>query len=102
MENQLYCEILEFQFVSGKIESDSTITVPWKAKSDYHSKATLSTPKSPMERRISLLKQNITTQLPSLTKTSMANKHKSFGTKISNISKSLLSRNQQHIDSDND
>jgi hypothetical protein len=27
-ENQLYCEILEFQFVSAKIESDNAITVP--------------------------------------------------------------------------
>ena len=101
VEDQLYCEILEFQFVSGKIESDNTITVPWKAKSDSHSKASSSTPKSPMERRISLLRQNLTTQPPSSTKTSMASKLKSFGTKISNISKSLLSHNHEIHDSDN-
>ena len=104
MESQLYCEILEFQFVSSKIESDSTITVPWKAKFDSHSEASSSTPKSSMEKRISLLKQNLTTQPPSSTKTSMASKRKSFGTKIENISKSLLSHNQQRVelnDSDN-
>ncbi|UZO03934.1 uncharacterized protein OCT59_024334 [Rhizophagus irregularis] len=33
-KDQLYCEILEFQFVSAKIESDNSIVVPWKSKSD--------------------------------------------------------------------
>ena len=30
LEKQLYCELLEFQFISTKVESDATINIPWK------------------------------------------------------------------------
>ncbi|CAB4442851.1 unnamed protein product [Rhizophagus irregularis] len=57
-KDQLYCEILEFQFVSAKIESDNSIVVPWKSKSDSRNEGSL---KSVIEQRISLIQQNSTT-----------------------------------------
>ncbi|GES85561.1 hypothetical protein GLOIN_2v1476741 [Rhizophagus clarus] len=50
-ESQLYCEILEFQFVSGKIDTDNTISVPWKSKADSYTES----PKSSLEKRIALI-----------------------------------------------
>ena len=92
-ENQLFCEILEFQFVSAKLEANSTVTVPWKSKTESHAEASLSSPKSAIEQRP-----------PSLTKNSKPNtrnKRKIFTTKLSNISKSLLSKDKQIVlDSD--
>ncbi|EXX68916.1 hypothetical protein RirG_100710 [Rhizophagus irregularis DAOM 197198w] len=58
-KDQLYCEILEFQFVSAKIESDNSIVVPWKSKSDSRNEGSS---KSVIEQRISLIQQNSTTQ----------------------------------------
>ena len=49
VESQLYCEILEFQFVSGKIESDSTITVL------YHGKQNLIPIQKQTHQRLNLL-----------------------------------------------
>lgn len=97
-ENQLFCEILEFQFVSAKMETDNTVTVPWRSKTESHVEASSASPKSPIEQRIASVKQNLATQPPSPTKTSMSNprnKRKTFATKVSNISKSLLSRDQE-------
>ncbi|GBC21998.2 uncharacterized protein OCT59_023913 [Rhizophagus irregularis] len=90
-KDQLYCEILEFQFVSAKIESDNSIVVPWKSKSDSRNEGSS---KSVIEQRISLIQQNSTTQ-PSLSMTSTKNKHKTNMTKITDISRSLLLQNQQ-------
>lgn len=102
-ENQLYCEILEFQFVSAKIESDNTITVPWKAKDNSNNKGNSSS-KSPLEKRIALVQQNSTTQPPSSTKPSTLakNRGKTNTTKIADISRSLLSQTQQNDDKRND
>ena len=96
-ENQLFCEILEFQFVSAKVETNSTVTVPWRLKTESHVEASSTSPKSAIEQRIAFVKQNLATQPPSSTKTSMLNprnKRKMFTTKVSNISKSLLSQDQ--------
>ena len=105
-ENQLFCEILEFQFVSAKVETDSTVTVPWKSKTESHVETSSTSPKSAIEQRIASVKQNLATQPPSSTKTSMSNprnKRKMFATKVSNISKSLLSWDQPiEIASDDD
>ncbi|GET53658.1 hypothetical protein GLOIN_2v1772177 [Rhizophagus irregularis DAOM 181602=DAOM 197198] len=89
--HQLYCEILEFQFVSAKIESDNSIVVPWKSKSDSRNEGSS---KSVIEQRISLIQQNSTTQ-PSLSMTPTKNKCKTNMTKIADISRSLLLQNQQ-------
>jgi hypothetical protein len=100
-ENQLFCEILEFQFVSAKVETDSTVTVPWGSKMGSHVEASSTSPKSAIERRIASVKQGLATQPPSSTKTPISNpknKRKMFTTKVSNISKSLLSRDQQIAD----
>ncbi|GES89267.1 hypothetical protein GLOIN_2v1476741 [Rhizophagus clarus] len=95
-ESQLYCEILEFQFVSGKIDTDNTISVPWKSKADSYTES----PKSSLEKRIALVRQNLTTQESLSTSSSTQNpknKHKTSTTKILDISKSLLSQDQ-HIE----
>ncbi|CAB4491689.1 unnamed protein product [Rhizophagus irregularis] len=89
-KDQLYCEILEFQFVSAKIESDNSIVVPWKSKSDSRNEGSS---KSVIEQRISLIQQNSTTQ-PSLSMTPTKNKRKTNMTKIAGISRSLLLQNQ--------
>ena len=97
-ESQLFCEILEFQFVSAKVKTDSTVAVPWRSKTESHAEASSTSPKSAIEQRIASIKQNLTTQPPSSTKTSMSNprnKRKAFATKVSNISKSLLLCDQQ-------
>ncbi|RIA86293.1 hypothetical protein C1645_878753, partial [Glomus cerebriforme] len=47
---ELYCEILEFQFVSAKVEMDNTISVPWKSKTNSNVEATSSSSKSPIGR----------------------------------------------------
>ncbi|CAB4437277.1 unnamed protein product [Rhizophagus irregularis] len=90
-KDQLYCEILEFQFVSAKIESDNSIVVPWKSKSDSRNEGSS---KSVIEQRISLIQQNSTTQPPS-SMTPTKNKRKTNMTKIADISRSLLLQNQQ-------
>ncbi|CAB5388662.1 unnamed protein product [Rhizophagus irregularis] len=87
-KDQLYCEILEFQFVSAKIESDNSIVVPWKSKSDSRNEGSS---KSVIEQRISLIQQNSTTQ-PSLSMTPTKNKRK---TNMTKIARSLLLQNQQ-------
>src|SRR6266536_6481339 len=94
-ENQLYCEILEFQFISAKVESDNRVVVPWKSKTDSRTEGSS---KSALEQRIALVQQNLTAQPPSSTNplTPAKNKHKTNMTKIADISKSLLLQNQQN------
>ncbi|GBC45232.1 hypothetical protein GLOIN_2v1476741 [Rhizophagus irregularis DAOM 181602=DAOM 197198] len=78
-------------FVSAKIESDNSIVVPWKSKSDSCNEGSS---KSVIEQRISLIQQNSTTQ-PSLSMTPTKNKRKINMTKIADISRSFLLQNQQ-------
>ncbi|CAB5188578.1 unnamed protein product [Rhizophagus irregularis] len=78
-------------FVSAKIESDISIAVPWKSKSDSHNEGSS---KSVIEQRISLIQQNSPTQ-PSSSMTPTKNKRKTNMTKIADISRSLLLQNQQ-------
>ncbi|UZO06959.1 uncharacterized protein OCT59_027263 [Rhizophagus irregularis] len=80
-----------FTFVSAKIESDNSIVVPWKSKSDSCNEGSS---KSVIEQRISLIQQNSTTQ-PSLSMTPTKNKRKINMTKIADISRSFLLQNQQ-------
>ena len=79
---------------------DNSITVPWKAKINSNNEGGSSS-KSALEKRIALVQQNLTTQPPSSTKPSTLDKrrHKTNTMKIADISKSLLSPNQQN---DND
>ena len=70
-ENQLFCEILEFQFVSAKMETDNTVSVPWRSKTESHVEANSISPKSAIEQRIASVKQNLAAQPPLPTKTSM-------------------------------
>ena len=101
-DSQLYCEILEFQFVITKIGTENTISVPWKTNADSHIGSSSSSPKSAIEQRIELIRQNLTTQELSSTNSPTQNhkntKRKSFTTKISEISKSL--QNQIEIQDD--
>ena len=93
-DKQLYCEILEFQFIAGKIETENTVSVPWKNKTDSTSSS--SKPKSAIERRIELVRQNLETKTPpSSTSTPKDQRRHKISTKISEISKSLMSQDQQ-------
>jgi hypothetical protein len=96
---EVHCEILEFQFISGKVESDNSISVPWKNKTD--SSPSSSKTKSAVDKRIDLIRQNLEakTSLPDIPKQSHK-KRKTFLTKTSEIAKSLLSQDQQdkHIE----
>lgn len=91
----MYCEILEFQFVSAKIESDNSVVVPWKSKTDSRTEGSS---KSALEQRIALVQQDLAAQPPSSTNSLMPakNKRKTNMTKIADISKSLLLQNQQN------
>lgn len=101
-ENQLYCEIMEFQFISAKTELDNTITVPWKTKTNLSNEGSSSS-KSALEKRISRVQQNLATQPPSSTKSASAkNRQRTNMTKIADISRSLLSQNQQNDDNQQD
>src|SRR5947199_10561218 len=75
-------------------------------KTESHVETSSTSPKPAIEQRIAFVKQNLATQPPSSTKTSMSNlrnKCKMFATKVSNISKSLLSQDQPiEIASDDD
>jgi hypothetical protein len=104
---EIFCEILEFQFISGKVKSDNTISVPWKNKTD--SSPSSSKSKSAVDRRIDLIRQDLETKTTPLSDTPKQShkKRKFLLTKTSEISKSLLSQDQQgqHIeivDSDED
>lgn len=100
---ELYCEILEFQFISGKVESDNSISVPWRNKTD--SSPSSSKNKPAVDRRIDLIRQNLETKTSPLPDTQSHKKRKFVLTKTSEIAKSLLSQDQQDqpieiIDSD--
>src|SRR5688572_8020448 len=59
-DNQLYCEILEFQFITAsKTETENTVSVPWKVKNEPHTESSSFTPKSSIERRIDLVRQSL-------------------------------------------
>lgn len=102
-DNQLYCEILEFQFVTAKTEMESSISVPWKVKTEPDIGSSSSKPKAAIERRIDLVRQNLATKSSSSADPptgSRKNKRKSFNTKISEISKSLQNQPVEIYDSD--
>lgn len=105
--NELYCEILEFQFVAAsKTETESSISVPWKSKTVGTSS---SSPISAIERRIDTIRQSVATSAPSSAIPSAAsptgkrkNKRKGgpFSLRISEISKSLQNQPVEISDSD--
>jgi len=75
-DGQLYCEVLEFQFITSKMETESAISVPWKTNTDSHimgSSSSSSSPKSAIERRIDLIRQSLTAQAPLPTNTPTQN-----------------------------
>lgn len=99
-----YCEILEFQFVAGKIETDNSVTVPWKTNTN---ESTASSSKSPIDRRINLIRRNLETKTPPTPSSATASKkgrkkREAFTTKLADISKSLLSRDEQEEIQDSD
>jgi hypothetical protein len=102
---KLFCEILEFQFVTPKGEAESAVSVPWKSKTD--STASSSKTKSPIERRIDLIRGNLETKPPAAPLLANASKQgrkkrENFTAKISDISKSLLSQDNRIEISDSD
>ena len=89
------------------METENTISVLWKTNADSHIESSSSLPKSAIEQRIDLIRQNLAMQAPSPTSIltqNHKNKHKITTTKISEISKSLQNQikihnnNQEKID----
>jgi len=102
VKNKLYCEVLEFQFVSTtKSETDSNVTIPWKSKNDQNAEGSSSKPKSVIEKRIALIQQNETAQSSSATNSGLSThkKRKKLPmTKLVNISKSLIAQDSENDD----
>ena len=95
MEKQLYCELLEFQFISTKIESDATINIPWEKNNTLIGQTS---GKSDIEQRIAQIRQEQPLQAPSPCNTlSSASKQKS--TKISDICKKNFANQSLENDS---
>lgn len=81
-EHKVYCEVLEFQFISVKAENEHSIVVPWKVTKKV---------KNNQDESIET-EQNLSMELPS----SSMNKSKDKGKmKMSEISKSLISKNKE-------
>ena len=97
--NKLYCEILDFQFVTAtKTEIDGGITVPWKLNNDPSAEKTSSfKPKSAIEQRIALVRQNdtVAAQPSSNDLTTRKRKTKLPVTRLSNLSKSLIQNDDE-------
>lgn len=99
---------MEFQFVSAKVDNDNTISVPWKSRTDSQAETSSASSESAIGQRIDLIRKNLATQPPSATnpsKPNLKNKRKASVTKISEISKSLLSQNdsdKEKIDNDDE
>lgn len=102
-DSQLCCEILEFQFITSKMQTENAISVPWKTNVDSHTiESSSSLSKSPIEKRIDLVRQSLAAQASSPTdspKQNCKNKRKATNIKISEISKSLQNQIEIH-DSD--
>lgn len=103
--NKLYCEILEFQFIAGKTETESSISVPWKVKAETHAGPSSSKPKSAIERRIEAIRKsapspiNLPVNSPAQGRKNK-NKGGPFSLRISEISKSLQNQPIEIHDSD--
>ena len=59
LEKQLYCELLEFQFISTRADTDGGITIPWKTAENK------TNCKSVIEQRIAQIRQERSTTAPS-------------------------------------
>ena len=96
VDKQIYCEILEFQFVASKPESENTtMSVPWKSKAD--STATSSSKaKSAIDRRIELVRQSTGTKTPPTSPSAgvPTQIHKKRNIPVTKMSESSLSQNQ--------
>jgi hypothetical protein len=106
-DNKIYCEILEFQFVTAaKTETESSISVPWKSKTESRTGSSSSAPKSAIDQRIDLVRQSAATSASSSTDPSTTQRRKDkrkdgpFSLKISEISKSLQNKPIEIHDSD--
>ena len=98
-DKQIYCEILEFQFISTYKETES-ISVPWKSKTESRAESSSPSSKSTIERRIDLVRQNLATKPPSPTNSPVQNrknKRDLFNLKISDVSKSLQNQQENEI-----
>lgn len=95
VDKQIYCEILEFQFVASKPESENTtISVPWKSKADSTA-ASSSKAKSAIDRRIELVRQSAETKIPPTSPSAVPNQiHKKQNIPVTKMSESSLSQNQ--------
>jgi hypothetical protein len=54
-DKQIYCEILEFQFVTTQKETENSISVPWKSKIESRAESSSTSPKPAIDRRIDLV-----------------------------------------------
>ena len=56
LEKQLYCELLEFQFISTRTDTDGGITIPWKTAENK------TNGKSVIEQRTAQIRQERSTK----------------------------------------
>jgi hypothetical protein len=84
LEKQLYCELLEFQFISTRADTDGGITIPWKTAENK------TNGKSVIEQRIAQIRQERSTTAPSPV-IIPDDTPKQKRTKISDICKTFLS-----------
>jgi len=84
LEKQLYCELLEFQFISTRADTDGGITIPWKTTENK------TNCKSVIEQRIAQIRQERSTTAPSPV-IIPDDTPKQKRTKISDICKTFLS-----------
>jgi hypothetical protein len=89
-ENNLYCEILEYQFVSSKTDNSTNITVPWKQNN-----SSIAESSSSIEKRIATAHKLATTaQSSTSSKRNRSPKGKGKAKKISDVALSLLDNEQ--------
>jgi hypothetical protein len=60
LDKQLYCELLEFQFISARMDNDVGVTVPWKSANKTNNN-------SDIDQRISQIRQEQCARPPSPT-----------------------------------
>ena len=96
VDKQIYCEILEFQFIASKPESENTtMSVPWKSKADSIT-ASSSKTKSAIDRRIELVWQSAGTKTPPTSPSASVPDqiNKKWNIPVIKTSESSLSQNQ--------
>lgn len=96
-EKKLYCEILEYQFVSTKSDDNNNVVVPWKKGTVDKSE---SSTKSAIQKRVAAVHQNIQQSPPEpIEHETIKRKGKQTQSRIVDIAANLVSKNCKSEDS---